>query len=180
MSDAPRGDGWWQASDGRWYPPDAVPGTPPPAAPPPAFGAPAPGPGPGPGYGVPPQGVTPGYGPPPQGGAPGYGPPPAVPTKSSRTAWIVIGSILALLILVCGGCGLVAFIGARDAGIDIRRNRPGGRPRLLHWGTGHGPIIVPGCGLPGRRIGLVHRRGQDHQRERNRLPLPDRLRPARP
>lgn len=25
MSDAPHGDGWWQASDGRWYPPDHAP-----------------------------------------------------------------------------------------------------------------------------------------------------------
>lgn len=22
MSDGPHGDGWWQASDGRWYPPE--------------------------------------------------------------------------------------------------------------------------------------------------------------
>lgn len=26
MSDAPQGPGWWQASDGRWYPPQAPPG----------------------------------------------------------------------------------------------------------------------------------------------------------
>ncbi len=31
MSDAPQGPGWWQASDGRWYPPQAPAGvTPPP------------------------------------------------------------------------------------------------------------------------------------------------------
>lgn len=30
MSDTARGSGWWQASDGRWYPPDARPGVPPP------------------------------------------------------------------------------------------------------------------------------------------------------
>ncbi len=30
MSETARGSGWWQASDGRWYPPDATPGVPPP------------------------------------------------------------------------------------------------------------------------------------------------------
>ena len=24
MSDVPQGEGWWQASDGRWYPPQQV------------------------------------------------------------------------------------------------------------------------------------------------------------
>lgn len=45
MSDASQGPGWWQASDGKWYPPEQAPG-----------GAPAPGPaagGPPPGYGAP-------------------------------------------------------------------------------------------------------------------------------
>lgn len=26
MSDVPAGPGWWEASDGKWYPPEAVPG----------------------------------------------------------------------------------------------------------------------------------------------------------
>ncbi len=26
MSDSPQGPGWWQASDGRWYPPEQSPG----------------------------------------------------------------------------------------------------------------------------------------------------------
>ena len=37
MSDVPQGPGWWQASDGRWYPPEAFPGAQPqqpPATPP--------------------------------------------------------------------------------------------------------------------------------------------------
>lgn len=33
MSDAPQGQGWWQASDGRWYPPQPAPPTPPTPAP---------------------------------------------------------------------------------------------------------------------------------------------------
>jgi hypothetical protein len=33
MSDTSQGPGWWQASDGRWYPPTAQPGTGVPTAP---------------------------------------------------------------------------------------------------------------------------------------------------
>lgn len=33
MSDVPQGDGWWQASDGKWYPPTEVPAAAPVAAP---------------------------------------------------------------------------------------------------------------------------------------------------
>lgn len=33
MSDAPSGPGWWQASDGKWYPPEQAPGGTPPADP---------------------------------------------------------------------------------------------------------------------------------------------------
>ena len=29
MSDGPQGEGWWQASDGKWYPPSTAPATPP-------------------------------------------------------------------------------------------------------------------------------------------------------
>lgn len=51
---APPVPGWWLASDGNWYPPEATPGAPPP-----------------------PYGVPPAYGPPPSFGPPtGYGPPP--------------------------------------------------------------------------------------------------------
>jgi hypothetical protein len=34
MSDTPVGDGWWQASDGKWYPPNMTPGSLPPPPPP--------------------------------------------------------------------------------------------------------------------------------------------------
>lgn len=39
MSDASQGPGWWQASDGKWYPPETTPGGPP------ATGGPGAGPG---------------------------------------------------------------------------------------------------------------------------------------
>ena len=82
MSDVAQGPGWWQASDGKWYSPEQVPGdaTPSPPTPTPAIpdgtgplSVPLPGPDAGgvsPGYGSQP---APGYGPQP---APGYGPPP--------------------------------------------------------------------------------------------------------
>ncbi|MCB0970542.1 MAG: RDD family protein [Acidimicrobiales bacterium] len=34
MSDTSQGPGWWQASDGKWYPPEQAPGATPPAGPP--------------------------------------------------------------------------------------------------------------------------------------------------
>lgn len=33
-ADTPQGDGWWVASDGKWYPPDKAPGQASPAGPP--------------------------------------------------------------------------------------------------------------------------------------------------
>lgn len=48
MSDFSQGPGWWQASDGKWYPPEQAPGAAPGGMPPmpqaqPAYGAPAAG-----------------------------------------------------------------------------------------------------------------------------------------
>ena len=52
MSDRPQGEGWWLASDGKWYPPESPPAAPGAPAPPVAPGAPGPylaPPRPGPG-----------------------------------------------------------------------------------------------------------------------------------
>ena len=45
MSDTPQGPNWWQASDGKWYPPEAHPSasTPPPPPLAPFLSAPVPG-----------------------------------------------------------------------------------------------------------------------------------------
>lgn len=86
MSDTSGGPGWWQASDGKWYPPEQQPGytqdnPPPTPAPQPGPGAgppPAAGLGPPPGFGQAPTGQGPqGYGQPGYGapGQPGYGAP---------------------------------------------------------------------------------------------------------
>jgi hypothetical protein len=87
MSDVSQGPGWWQASDGKWYPPDQVPGTgvsqptpeptesvpepsiPGAASPYPSPDVPPAGPAPAPSYGPPPAG---GYGYPPSGQPYGY------------------------------------------------------------------------------------------------------------
>ncbi|MFP3901849.1 MAG: RDD family protein [Acidimicrobiia bacterium] len=78
MSDMSQGPGWWQASDGKWYPPEQAPGGPPPGSQGQGTGYGAPGYGqPGqdaPGWGPPGQGGAQGYGQ-PGSGAPGYGPP---------------------------------------------------------------------------------------------------------
>ncbi len=39
MSEISGGPGWWQASDGRWYPPQSRPGAQPPPSPPPLLPA---------------------------------------------------------------------------------------------------------------------------------------------
>jgi len=74
MSDVSQGPGWWQASDGKWYPPEQAPGAaptiPPPSGPPSGFAPPT---GPPAGYG-PPSGPPQAYGP-PAGPPGGYGPP---------------------------------------------------------------------------------------------------------
>lgn len=45
MSDTSQGEGWWEASDGRWYPPEQRPGAPiPPPPPPPPVRTPSPDP----------------------------------------------------------------------------------------------------------------------------------------
>jgi len=44
-ADSSQGPGWWQASDGKWYPPEQTPAAPPPVPAPPATPA-APGPAP--------------------------------------------------------------------------------------------------------------------------------------
>lgn len=80
MSDVAGGPGWWQASDGKWYPPQPPSGPPgpPPIAPPPFMPTPS-------------------------------MPPPALPTKSDRPWWkkkrFIIPGVLLLLIVAAGLAG---------------------------------------------------------------------------
>ncbi len=123
MSDFPQGQGWWQASDGKWYPPS---GQASPSADPSLAGA-APPSGP-PAHGAPPPAGAPPYGGPAPAGAPPYGPPPAgypaygapPPRKSGgRTVWIVLAVVLGLIVLGCAGCVGLVYWGAEQAGTSL-------------------------------------------------------------
>ena len=94
MSEAPQGPGWWQASDGRWYPPHLHPSYRPPAQP----GHQGPGrPGPGPGFGAGP-GAGPGPGQPFKGG-----PPPGRPVKSGGVPkGLIVAGVVVLVVVVLG------------------------------------------------------------------------------
>ena len=87
MSDTSQGPGWWQASDGKWYPPEQTPGAEPTAAPtaPPA------------GYGQQPPGAV------PYGGtvAPGVSPGQLADWPQRVVAFLIdYGIVLAFVIVV--------------------------------------------------------------------------------
>lgn len=138
MSDSSQGEGWWIASDGKWYPPQAAPT--PPAAVPPAPEAqqpptqpqqpvhqPPPAPGEAQGQQPPPApGQAPGT-PPPFPGAPGTpdtpggppgtpGGPPGTPggpdedddSKGGKGKWIALLIALLIVLLLIAG-GIAAF-----------------------------------------------------------------------
>ena len=95
VSDQPQGPNWWQASDGRWYPPEQHPSVrsqaPPPFAP--QY------------QGAPPQ----------QAGQ--YVPTPAPPQKSGFAQGLGVGTGCLLagvigIVLLLGGCGVLIAIGS--------------------------------------------------------------------
>src|SRR4051794_22851231 len=97
MSDSTQGEGWWQASDGKWYPPDQHPeytgGAPTEAVdtsqPPPTTSMP-------PTSALPPVAPIPSPGEPPIGG-----PPPGAPgAGSSNARWFIIGGVAAVAIAI--------------------------------------------------------------------------------
>ncbi|MCU1356562.1 MAG: hypothetical protein JWM89_1980 [Acidimicrobiales bacterium] len=118
MSDASQGPGWWQASDGKWYPPEQAPGAAPasaPTGPPPS----------GPPVGGPPVGPPAGY-----ATAPPYGAPAAPPMGGNAeladwgvrvvstlidTALIFVGFLVVLVVgailgAVSNALGAIVFI----------------------------------------------------------------------
>lgn len=102
MSDVSQGPGWWQASDGKWYPPEQAAGAAPAAAP---AGFPPAGPPPGSppaGYGIP----GPTYGDIAGGGAPAYGAPVGGPAPGQLADWVQ----RFLAYLVDGAIIFVAYI----------------------------------------------------------------------
>ncbi|MGH9245207.1 MAG: hypothetical protein ACRD29_13010 [Acidimicrobiales bacterium] len=136
MTDAPQGPGWWQASDGRWYPPEQHPDQPPtqqvpqPGPPPePTQQVPQTGPPSEPTQQLPPTGPPgagwrpqpqpqPGYpgGPPP--GGPPPGPPPASGAGGSKLPLIIAIAVLVALIFGVGGFLLLSGDGDDDEAGD--------------------------------------------------------------
>ena len=96
MSDTSQGDGWWLASDGKWYPPTASPAPAPPETP---TYAQAPAYGQAPVYGQ----------------TPGYVPAPMAPS-SNEAIWSLV---LGILSLTC--FGLIAGIPAVILGSVAKR-----------------------------------------------------------
>lgn len=92
MSDVSQGPGWWQASDGKWYPPEQFPG----ATTTPVEPGPPPGPGPVPGP------------------APKIGGPP--PPKSSNKGCMIALIVVLVLFL---GAGVAAVVGLGLLGSKI-------------------------------------------------------------
>ncbi len=145
MSDSPQAPGWWQASDGRWYPPAGTPVPPPPGSPgtpaPPPPGTPAPpslakgppppggdatqafGPTGGPGATpAPPPGFPPG-GPPSGPYGPttvppgGYGPPTVPPAAPKKKSGAGLYVVLALVAFVAiAGTAVFFLVSGGDDG----------------------------------------------------------------
>jgi len=141
MASSPEGPGWWQASDGQWYPPESHPNYRPPAAPPtapPTEQYQLPPTQPTPQYQAPPAappyqaptappayGQPNPYGQPPQGPPPGqyvggaYGaPPPAAPPASGKGKGILIAAIVVAVLLIAGVLVAVLAGGSDDDSAD--------------------------------------------------------------
>jgi hypothetical protein len=104
MSDYSQGEGWWQASDSKWYPPEQASGQVPPDAPTQPFDAP-----------TQPFGAPIGAAPSPMGGPLGQpaGPPPAAAsTKSGLGTGPIVGIVIAVVVII----GAIAFFATRDSG----------------------------------------------------------------
>ena len=97
MSDTSQGEGWWQASDGKWYPPSAVPAPP---VPPPF-------------HGVAPTGVEPGGSPPDFGQARTLGEP-----KRVRSRLLIGVTIAALAFAVVIVVAVSKLTGGSDSSVS--------------------------------------------------------------
>lgn len=130
MSETSQGPGWWQASDGKWYPPTSAPGTSPAEQPnqrQPGDGQPS--------YGQPPHGQPP-HGQPPYGQPP-YGQPPfqtprprssAVSTASPFAAWGLAGGALLAFVGSFLPWATLSFLGLR---VNVAGTRGDGKLTLI-------------------------------------------------
>ncbi|MEY2421386.1 MAG: hypothetical protein QOI95_1453 [Acidimicrobiaceae bacterium] len=105
MSEQSGGPGWWQASDGKWYPPEQAPTAAQPPVDPtttqPAAGTPA--------YGAPPPGA-------PAYGAPAYGAPPAGAAAAGGGGAGKVIAIVVVLALLAGGGAYLLTKGSGSSG----------------------------------------------------------------
>ena len=106
MSDQPPHDGWWQASDGNWYPPESRPGAGTAPAPvPPQPAAPTPPAQPPPVW-TPPTNSPPL--PPTSAAGGGFVPPPVPEQKPKSNRGCLIGLAVLVILIVLGVGALVA------------------------------------------------------------------------
>ncbi len=134
MSDVSQGPEWWQASDGKWYSPDQVPGT---AAADAGPAATLPGPGelapaPAPSYGPPGAGS---YGYPPAGAPYGY------PPTSKNNGLAIASLVCSFFFWIYGVGAILAIVFGFIARSQIKQSN----------GTQHGG----GMALAGIIIGFV-------------------------
>jgi hypothetical protein len=99
MSETSGGAGWWQASDGRWYPPETRPTLPPPPSPPPEQQ-----------YGAPVGGYAP--------------PPPQIYRRPSRRWPWVVG--IAAVLLIGGVVAVVLLTTQKNDATTAGSNLPSG------------------------------------------------------
>ncbi|MEZ5204918.1 MAG: DUF4190 domain-containing protein [Acidimicrobiales bacterium] len=128
MSEQSHGPGWWLASDGRWYPPEAAPPT---AAPPPSgpWGPPAAPSVPGPsaagmgglGWGAPPPGYGYAYGP----SGPAWGPPSRPSANGLCVASLILGIVSFPLLCVWAVGAVTAIVGLALGIVALRRMNRG-------------------------------------------------------
>jgi hypothetical protein len=174
VSDSSQGEGWWVASDGKWYPPDQVsgpaappqpvveqpappqpappPATPPPAAPPPA--APL-APPPAPGYAPPPPGVA--------------GPPPAKKGGNGcLKAFLIVFALMAVVaigVFVLIGFGLNKAVDSVNRDIKAQEKveqRTGIKSNPLGFNAKNPPQddVVGGCEATTDSSGNMHGEGR--------------------
>jgi hypothetical protein len=133
MSDVPNGPGWWQASDGRWYPPESHPGYRPQAAVP---AAPNP-------YAVPPAPFAA-----PSAPQLGYVPTSNGPKKSGMPTWAKVLLILGLLLVVfVGGCAVFVGKVVRDAGDSVSKGCGFAPTATIDRALGTKTTVLPLTGL---------------------------------
>ena len=141
MSDRSPGPGWWQASDGKWYPPESAPGYQSPA---PGVSPASPDPQPGPyGQAAPPFQPGP-YSQPGPYGQPSpsaYGGFPGAPKTDGLAVASLVSSIVgALLVIFC--VGLAGTIAGFTMGLIARNRIKSSNGQLTGEGMALAGIII--------------------------------------